>query len=181
MRPCTESVLRRFAMRPRRPAPPQGPKVSWQPSRREELTRPWLSFRHSTESQSATVAAPWRADCSIGCRAIKPAGGAEDMAKQRKLLLSLRSAETLGRVIGTLHRQLDGAMRRVTGHRPPGSSPASSSQEEKPASSSRRARPRLAASADPSPSRHPRKTVTGGRGHASRTAKKTVKRTARPK
>ena len=182
-------------MRPRRSAPPRGPEASWQLSRRGEMTRPWLSFRHSTESQSATVAAPWRADCSIGCRAIKPAGGAEDMAKQRKLLpeskppgrsradesLSLRSAETLGRVIGTLHRQLDGAMRRVTGHRPPESRPASSSQEEKPASSSRRARPRLAASADPSPSRHPRKTVTGGRGHASRTAKKTVKRTARPK
>src|SRR6187401_1586351 len=88
-----------------------------------------------------------------------PQGGAEDMAKQRKLLpeskpsgrpradesLSLRSAESLGRVIGTLHRQLNGAMRLVTGHQPDGA-PTSSTLEEKPASSSRRTRPRLAAS-----------------------------------
>ena len=116
------------------------------------------------------------------------------MAKQRKLLpeskpsgrpradesLSLRSAESLGRVIGTLHRQLNGAMRLVTGHQPDGAR-TSSTPEEKPASSSRRTRPRLAASADPSPARHPRKTVNSSRPHASRTAKKTVKRTSRPK
>jgi hypothetical protein len=115
------------------------------------------------------------------------------MAKQRKLLpesrpsrrsridesLSLRSAETLGRVIGTLQRQLDGAMRRFSGEEPDGSHAIDA--PEKKASPRRRSRPRLAASVDPSPSRHPRKAATTGRRQASRSAKKTVKRAARPK
>lgn len=115
------------------------------------------------------------------------------MAKPRKVLpesrpsgrsraeesLSLRSAETLGRVIGTLQRQLDGAMRRFTGDEPDGPH-AIDAPEKKPAVR-RRKRPRLSASADPSPSRHPRKAATTERRQASRAAKKAVKRTARPK
>ena len=115
------------------------------------------------------------------------------MAKQRKVLpeskpsgrsradesLSLRSAETLGRVIGTLQRQLDGAMRRFSRDDSDGAH-AIVAPEKKPAAR-RRARPRLSASVDPSPSRHPRKAATSGRRQASRSAKKTVKRAARPK
>ena len=115
------------------------------------------------------------------------------MAKQRKVLaeskpsgrsraeesLSLRSAETLGRVIGTLQRQLDGAMRRFSRDEPGGPN-AIAAPEKKPVAR-RRTRPRLSASADPSPSRHPRKAATTERRQASRSAKKTVKRTARPK
>ena len=115
------------------------------------------------------------------------------MAKQRKLLpepkpsgrsradesVSLRSAETLGRVIGTLQRQLDGAMRRFYRDETDGP-PVIDATVKKP-TPRRRTRPRLAASADPSPSRHPRKAATNGRRQVSRSAKKTVKRTARPK
>jgi hypothetical protein len=55
-------------------------------------------------------------------------------------------------VIGTLQRQINGARR-----------------------------PRLAASADPSPSRHPRKSATADRPQASRSGGRAVKRTVRPK
>lgn len=116
------------------------------------------------------------------------------MAKQRKVLpeskpsgrsradesLSLRSAETLGRVIGTLQRQLDGAMRRFSRDEPDGAHVIDAPEKKKP-TARRRTRPRLSASADPSPSRHPRKATTTGRRQASRSAKKTVKRAARPK
>jgi hypothetical protein len=93
--------------------------------------------------------------------------------------LSLRSAETLGRVIGTLQRQLDGAMRRFSRDEP-GGAHAIDAPEKKP-TARRRTRPRLSALADPSPSRHPRKAATSERRQASRSAKKSVKRAARPK
>src|SRR5688572_6486864 len=110
------------------------------------------------------------------------------MAKQRKVLpeskpfgrsrpdesLSLRSAEMLGRVIGTLQRQLDGAMRRFSLDEPGG--PHTIDAPGKKATTRRLTRPRLSASADPSPSRHPRKATTSERRPASRSAKKTVKR-----
>lgn len=118
------------------------------------------------------------------------------MAKRRKVLpeskpsgqfradesLSLRSAEMLGRVIGTLQRQLDGAMRRFSGDEPDGphATNVPGVPDKKPAAR-RRTRPRLSASADPSPSRHPRKVATSERRPTSRSAKKTVKRPARPK
>jgi hypothetical protein len=114
------------------------------------------------------------------------------MAKQRQVLpgskpsgrsradesLSLRSAESLGRVIGTLQRQLDGAMRRFSRDEPDGRGAIEA--PEKTPTARRRTRPRLAASADPSPSRHPRKAAVTGPRQASRSAK-TVKRAARPK
>ena len=114
------------------------------------------------------------------------------MAKQRQVLpgskpsgrsradvsLSLRSAESLGRVIGTLQRQLDGAMRRFS-HDEPDLRGTFEAQEKTP-TARRQTRPRLAASADPSPSRHPRKAAASGPRQASRSAK-TVKRAGRPK
>jgi hypothetical protein len=115
------------------------------------------------------------------------------MAKPRKVLpeskpsgrpradesLSLRSAEMLGRVIGTLQRQLDGAMRRFSREEADG--PHAIDVLEKKPTVRRRKRPRLSASADPSPSRHPRKAIASERRQTARSAKATAKRVARPK
>jgi hypothetical protein len=157
------------------------------------MTRPWLSFRHSTESASAAVRRFGAAIAQTPLPGDMSPKEVLNMAKQKKLLpesrppgrsrtdesLSLRSAETLGRVIGTLQRQLDGAMRRFSRDEPVASRAIDA--PEKKATPRRRTRPRLAASVDPSPSRHPRKAATNGRRQALRSAKKTVKRAARPK
>jgi hypothetical protein len=116
------------------------------------------------------------------------------MAKQGKLLprqrlpkrsrsdesISMRSAETLGRVIGSLQRQLDGVMRKFTGE--PAPAPQPRRAKETPARTKRRSvRPRLAASSDPSPSRHPRKKAAAGKRAQVRAGTKDDKRTSRPK
>ena len=116
------------------------------------------------------------------------------MATQKKLLaerkpskrprkdesLSLRSAETLGRVIGTLQRQLDGVMRRLKSDPMGASGDAQATVPRTPRRKS--VRPRLAASTDPSPARHPRKNVVArSRAAGIRTAAKRAKRTMRPK
>ena len=117
------------------------------------------------------------------------------MAKQKRLAppkrparfrsdesLSLRSAESLGRVIGTLQRQLDSAIRRFGGgttpHTPRLRAPESAARPERHAPK----RPRAVTAEDAPAVRHPpRNSKTKNRVSPSRTARSTVKRASRPK
>jgi hypothetical protein len=105
------------------------------------------------------------------------------MAKQKvNQALSIRSAESLGRVIGALHRQLDSTIHRFTGrpvHRPKTENDNDVTERTVRHSSSRA--PRLAAS-EPRTARRTKpaaKKTTPASG--SRATSSEVKRAARPK
>jgi hypothetical protein len=118
------------------------------------------------------------------------------MAKQKKLAapkpparsrseesISLRSAESLGRVIGTLQRQLDHAIERFAGHSTTHTPRLLKADGVTRSARSAAARPRAVASEDGAPVRRAAKAgKTKTRGTRSTTATRgAVKRASRPK
>jgi hypothetical protein len=119
------------------------------------------------------------------------------MAKQNKLLaarkppgpsrseeaLSLRSAESLGRVIGTLQRQLDNAIHRFTGR--PVHRPKRDGDEDTGGEHARRRKPvratRAAAPERPAARRTKPAAAKPARTRPARAASAAAKRAARPK
>jgi hypothetical protein len=100
--------------------------------------------------------------------------------------ISLRSAESLGRVIGTLQRQLDHALRRFAGHQTPHTPRLHSTDGVTRSRRSAATRPRTAAVDDLVPGRRAAKTgktktPSARRTTATTTPRMTAKRASRPK